>query len=241
MFGAPPVAVAVAIVAGSEAGETERRMRDAVTAAAAAGADLVELPGHTAPAATESVVAAVRRDHPELAAVVRIARRDAAKAMIAAGAHALAAGHGTEPDWLAGLAGAARCGVLARSAAGAERAVAAGVPREAILLDADEALGRLEPARLAAGLRDVVGSGWPVIVSADAASPTASAGASVGELLDTALATAAVCVWLGAQAVRVPVTGAPAPHPARGLRDVVDMVASIRGVRPPAVARRGLA
>ncbi len=47
------------------------------------------------------------------------------------------------------------------------------------------------------------------------------------------LATTAVSAWLGAQVYRV--------HQVAETRQVLDMVASIRGTRPPAVARRGLA
>lgn len=49
------------------------------------------------------------------------------------------------------------------------------------------------------------------------------------------LAAASVYAWLGARALRVPASQAAAA------RDVLDMVASIRGERPPAETRRGLA
>ena len=49
------------------------------------------------------------------------------------------------------------------------------------------------------------------------------------------LAAASVYAWLGAVYFRV-----PAPQ-ADGMRQVLDMVASIAGTRPPSVARRGLA
>ncbi|TMR07265.1 hypothetical protein ETD83_01330 [Actinomadura soli] len=49
------------------------------------------------------------------------------------------------------------------------------------------------------------------------------------------LAAASVYAWLGAALFRV-----PEPQ-ADGVRQVLDMVASIQGTRPPAVARRGLA
>jgi dihydropteroate synthase len=63
----------------------------------------------------------------------------------------------------------------------------------------------------------------------------------VGETLDLpvdqrlagTLATTAVSAWLGARVFRA--------HQVRETRQVLDMVASIRGDRPPAVARRGLA
>lgn len=49
------------------------------------------------------------------------------------------------------------------------------------------------------------------------------------------LAAASVYGWLGVTLFRVPESQAD------GVRQVLDMVASIRGTRPPAVARRGLA
>ncbi|MEV5825919.1 hypothetical protein AB0L25_10110 [Spirillospora sp. NPDC052242] len=49
------------------------------------------------------------------------------------------------------------------------------------------------------------------------------------------LAAASVYAWAGARALRVPASQAAA------VRDVLDMVASIRGERPPAETRRGLA
>ena len=63
----------------------------------------------------------------------------------------------------------------------------------------------------------------------------------VGETLDVppeqrltgTLAATAVCAWHGAQIFRV--------HQVRETRQVVDMVATIRGDRPPARAVRGLA
>ena len=63
----------------------------------------------------------------------------------------------------------------------------------------------------------------------------------VGETLDVpvdarltgTLAATAVSAWLGARVFRA--------HQVRETRQVLDMVASIRGDRPPAVARRALA
>ncbi|WP_067455505.1 hypothetical protein [Actinomadura macra] len=49
------------------------------------------------------------------------------------------------------------------------------------------------------------------------------------------LAAVSVYAWLGATAFRV-----PEPQ-ADGVRQVLDMVASIQGARPPSVTRRGLA
>jgi hypothetical protein len=59
---------------------------------------------------------------------------------------------------------------------------------------------------------------------------------STGEGPDPGLlAAASVYAWLGVRAFRAPEAQLPA------LRQVLDMVASIQGTRPPALSRRGLA
>jgi dihydropteroate synthase len=126
--------------------------------------------------------------------------------------------------------------VLARTLALAERAVALGVPRESVLIDPGHDFGKntrhsLEVTRR---LPEMTATGWPVLVSL-------SRKDFVGETLDLpvpdrltgTLATTAVSAWLGARVFRA--------HDVAATRQVLDMVASIRGTRPPAVARRGLA
>ncbi|GAA0918380.1 MULTISPECIES: dihydropteroate synthase [Streptomyces] len=118
----------------------------------------------------------------------------------------------------------------------AERAVALGVPRESVLIDPGHDFGKNTRHSLEATRRlgEMVATGWPVLVSL-------SNKDFVGETLDKpvkerlvgTLATTAVSAWLGAQVYRV--------HEVAETRQVVDMVASIAGHRPPAVARRGLA
>ncbi|MFF3450593.1 dihydropteroate synthase [Streptomyces sp. NPDC002667] len=118
----------------------------------------------------------------------------------------------------------------------AERAVALGVPRESVLIDPGHDFGKNTRHSLEATRRlgEMVSTGWPVLVSL-------SNKDFVGETLDRpvkervvgTLATTAVSAWLGAQVYRV--------HEVDETRQVLDMVASIAGHRPPAVARRGLA
>ncbi|MFF1721286.1 dihydropteroate synthase [Streptomyces sviceus] len=118
----------------------------------------------------------------------------------------------------------------------AERAVALGVPRESVLIDPGHDFGKNTRHSLEATRRlgEMVETGWPVLVSL-------SNKDFVGETLDKpvkervvgTLATTAVSAWLGAQVYRV--------HEVAETRQVLDMVASIAGHRPPAVARRGLA
>ncbi|MFF7953537.1 dihydropteroate synthase [Streptomyces griseorubiginosus] len=118
----------------------------------------------------------------------------------------------------------------------AERAVSLGVPRESVLIDPGHDFGKNTRHSLEATRRlgEMVSTGWPVLVSL-------SNKDFVGESLDKpvkervvgTLATTAVSAWLGAQVYRV--------HEVAETRQVLDMVASIAGHRPPAVARRGLA
>jgi dihydropteroate synthase len=118
----------------------------------------------------------------------------------------------------------------------AERAVELGVRRDGILIDPGHDFGKNTRHSLEATRRlgEMVGTGWPVLVSL-------SNKDFVGETLDKpvkerllgTLATTAVSAWLGARVYRV--------HEVAETRQVLDMVATIAGHRPPAVARRGLA
>ncbi|MGW7024176.1 dihydropteroate synthase [Streptomyces decoyicus] len=118
----------------------------------------------------------------------------------------------------------------------AERAVELGVRRDAIMIDPGHDFGKNTRHSLEATRRlgEMTDTAWPVLVSL-------SNKDFVGETLDKpvkervlgTLATTAVSAWLGAQVYRV--------HEVAETRQVLDMVASIAGHRPPAVARRGLA
>ena len=118
----------------------------------------------------------------------------------------------------------------------ADRAVRLGVRRDGVLVDPAHDFGKntrhsLEVTRR---LGELVATGWPVLVSL-------SRKDFVGETLDLppddrlegTLAATAVSAWLGARVFRA--------HDVAATRRVLDTVASIRGSRPPAVARRGLA
>lgn len=116
------------------------------------------------------------------------------------------------------------------------RAIALGVRSDGLLVDPGHDFGKNTRHSLAVtrGLSTLVATGWPVLVSL-------SNKDFVGETLDRpvderlvgTLATTAICAWQGARVFRA--------HEVRQTREVLDMVASIRGDRPPAVARRGLA
>ncbi|HSA51984.1 MAG TPA: dihydropteroate synthase, partial [Yinghuangia sp.] len=118
----------------------------------------------------------------------------------------------------------------------AERALSLGVRRDAILIDPGHDFGKNTRHSLEATRRlgEMAETGWPVLVSL-------SNKDFVGETLDApvddrllgTLATTAVSAWLGARVYRV--------HQVRETRQTLDMVATIRGQREPAVARRALA
>lgn len=118
----------------------------------------------------------------------------------------------------------------------ASRALAAGVARESLLIDPAHDFEKTtwHSLEITRRLDEMTGTGWPVLVSL-------SNKDFVGETLDLptdqrltgTLAATAVCAWHGARVYRV--------HEVRETRQVLDMVASIRGVRPPAATTRALA
>ena len=207
-------------------------------------------------------VAEVRARHPDLLISVDTWRADVGAACLDAGADIINdAWGGVDPE-LARVTGARGAAIVCTHAGGqqprtrphrigyddvvadviatttrlAEEAVAAGVPPESVMLDPGHDFGKntyhsLEVTRR---LGELVACGLPVLVSL-------SNKDFVGETLDRpvperlvgTLATTAVSAWLGAQVFRA--------HNVRETRDTLDMVATIRGDRPPSVARRGLA
>jgi dihydropteroate synthase len=207
-------------------------------------------------------VAAVRERHPELVISVDTWRADVAAACLREGADVVNDAWGGVDERIFEVAAAADAAVICTHAGHvaprtrphrigyddivgdvvttivglAERAVAAGVDPESVLIDPGHDFGKntwhsLEVTRR---LGELVATGWPVLVSL-------SNKDFVGETLDRpvperlvgTLATTAVSAWLGARVFRA--------HNVRETRDTLDMVATIRGDRPPAVTRRGLA
>jgi dihydropteroate synthase len=118
----------------------------------------------------------------------------------------------------------------------AEKAVATGVRRDGILIDPTHDFGKntRHSLELTRRLDELVETGWPVLVAL-------SNKDFVGETLDLGkdhrlpgtLAATAVSAWLGARVFRA--------HNVSETRQTLDMIASIRGARPPSVSRRGLA
>jgi dihydropteroate synthase len=126
--------------------------------------------------------------------------------------------------------------VIATVTEAAARAAQAGVRRDGILIDPTHDFGKntRHSLELTRRLDELVATGWPVLVAL-------SRKDFVGETLDLppderlegTLAATAISAWHGASVFRT--------HDVRATRRALDMVASIRGTRPPAVARRGLA
>ena len=117
----------------------------------------------------------------------------------------------------------------------AERALAAGVARESIVIDPAHDFGKntFHSLEITRRLGEMVETGWPVLVSL-------SNKDFVGETLDLppqqrltgTLAATAICALAGARVYRV--------HQVAETRQTVDMAWSIAGRRPPRRAIRGL-
>lgn len=128
-----------------------------------------------------------------------------------------------------------RADVLRVLSEGATRAEAAGIPPERILLDPTLDFGKttVHSLTLLRHSAETVALGYPVMQAL-------SRKDFVGETLDLeiddrlegTLAGTAVAAWLGVTVFRA--------HDVRATRRVLDMVASIRGDRPPARNTRGV-
>jgi dihydropteroate synthase len=211
---------------------------------------------------TVSFVTEVRSRHPDLVISVDTWRHEVGELVCAAGADLLNDAWGGVDPQLAEVAASFGAGyvcthtgglpprtrphriayddvvvdILERTVTLAERAARAGVPRESILIDPGHDFGKNTRHSLEATRRlgELVETGWPVLVSL-------SNKDFVGETLNRAvddrlvgtLAATAVSAWLGARVFRA--------HNVAETRQTLEMVAAIRGWRPPAVARRGLA
>ena len=207
-------------------------------------------------------VTAVAQRHPDVAVSVDTWRADVAREVVPAGATLLNdTWSGADPD-LAAVAAETGVGlvcshvgplaprsrphrvayddvvgdVVARVLALAERAVGLGARPDGLLVDPTHDFGKntYHSLALTRRLDALVGTGYPVLVSLsnkDFVGETLDR--PVGERLTGTLAATAVARWQGARVFRA--------HEVAPTMDVLDMVASILGDRPPAVARRGLA
>ena len=211
---------------------------------------------------TVDLVAAIRAAHPALPISIDTWRAEVAREVLAAGADVVNDAWGGVDPQLAEVAADAGAGivcthagglpprtrphrvtyddvvadVVARTTALAEAAVAAGVDRERVMVDPGHDFGKNTRHSLEATRRldELVGTGWPVLVAL-------SNKDFVGETLDVplderlvgTLAATSVSAWLGARVFRA--------HDVAPTRQTLDMVAAIRGTRPPARTVRGLA
>ena len=116
-----------------------------------------------------------------------------------------------------------------------ERAVARGVRADGVIRDA----GTMPPATRVA---ECVAAGYPVLVTLEG-----GAVASVESADPGLLAAAAVYAWLGVRVFRTEAeaeagdAGDAEDGDVAALRQVLEMVASIKGTRQPTLSRRGLA
>lgn len=118
----------------------------------------------------------------------------------------------------------------------ANRALQAGVARESLLIDPAHDFEKTtwHSLEITRRLDEMTGTGWPVLVSLsnkDFVGETLDL--PTGERLIGTLAATSVAAWHGARVFRV--------HNVVETRQTLDMVASIRGVRPPAATTRALA
>ena len=126
--------------------------------------------------------------------------------------------------------------VIAEVTAAAERAVALGVDRHAILIDPTHDFGKntYHGLALLRHVKDLVKTGWPVLMALsnkDFIGETL--GVELTERLEGTLAATALAAADGARMFRV--------HEVGPTRRALEMVASIRGDRPPTRTVRGLA
>ena len=211
---------------------------------------------------TVGFIAEVRARHSEVVISIDTWRAAVAERAIAAGADLINdTWSGADPD-LCRVAAATGAGLVCSHAGGlaprtrphraafddvtgdaigtvlrlADRALSLGVRPDGILIDPAHDFGKntYHSLELTRRLDEMVATGWPVLVAL-------SNKDFIGETLDLpvdqrlygTLATTAISAWHGARVFRA--------HQVVETRQTLDMVASIRGDRPPSVARRGLA
>ena len=126
--------------------------------------------------------------------------------------------------------------VVREVTAAAEHAVAVGVARDGILIDPTHDFGKNthHGLSLLRHVKDLVNTGWPVLMALsnkDFVGETLGVGLT--ERLEGTLAATALAAADGARMFRV--------HEVGPTRRVLEMVASIQGLRPPARTVRGLA
>jgi dihydropteroate synthase len=207
------------------------------------------------------LVARVRAAYPSLVISVDTWRASVGDAVCAAGADVLNDAWGGADPELVDVAGAHGAAIVCTHTGGvtprtrpyrieyddvvraaiddtvayAERAVAAGVARESVVIDPAHDFGKntFHSLEITRRLGEMVATGWPVLVSLsnkDFVGETLDL--PVGSRLTGTLAATAVCALAGARIYRV--------HEVVETRQTVDMVSTIAGRRRPQRAIRGL-
>lgn len=212
---------------------------------------------------TAEFVRAVRSAHPDLIISVDTARHEVGEAVCAEGADVLNDNWAGHDPLLAQVAAKFGVGLVCAHTGGieprtrphrigyddvvadvvsstvalAEGAVGLGVDPRRIMIDPAHDFGKntYHSLEITRRLGELVDTGWPVLV---ALSNKGFVGETLGgipadERLVGTLSATAISAWLGAVVHRV--------HDVKAARQTLDMVASIRGDRPPARAVRGLA
>jgi dihydropteroate synthase len=211
---------------------------------------------------TVDFVAGIRSRHPDLVISVDTYRSGVARRVGAAGANLINdTWAGSDPD-MAAAAAEVGAGLVCSHVGGltprtdphrmayddvvadvirtttglAERAVAAGVRRDAIVIDPTHDFGKntLQSLELTRRLDELAATGWPVLVAV-------SNKDFIGETLDLppgrrgvgTVAALSVSAWLGARVFRV--------HDVPAARQALDLIAVLRGSAQPAGTRRSLA
>jgi dihydropteroate synthase len=126
--------------------------------------------------------------------------------------------------------------VVATLSAAAARAVALGVDPASVLVDPTHDFGKntWHSLHLVRRTEALVALGHPVLLALSRKDFVGETlGLAVDDRLEGTLAATAVAAWLGARVFRA--------HDVRATRRTLDMVASLRGERPPLRAVRGLA
>lgn len=126
--------------------------------------------------------------------------------------------------------------VVATVRAAAERAVAAGVAPDSVLVDPTHDFGKTtwHSLHLTRRTADLVALGYPVLMALSRKDFVGEAlGLPTDERLEGTLAATAVAAWLGATVFRA--------HDVQATRRVAEMVAVLREDRPPVRTVRGLA
>lgn len=211
---------------------------------------------------TVPTVAAVRSAYPDVVISIDTWRAEVAAEAVAAGADLINDTWAGADPRLARVAAASGAGLVCSHAGGvaprqrphraafgdvvadvvttvtrlATQAVELGVRPDGILVDPTHDFGKntRHSLELTRRLDELVATGWPVLVALSNKDFVGEAlDLPVEERLEGTLAATAVSAWLGARVFRA--------HQVAATRRVLDMVAAVRGDRPPTVARRGLA